>query len=71
MRLTIFSMKIYFFIKSTMEISNMDFSQATAEDICGLIDNTLSGQNDKIAYATKVLKAYTKHKSSISNFFII
>ena len=49
-----------------MDISSMDFSQATAEDICLLIDNTLSGDNEKIAYATKVLKAYTKHKASIS-----
>lgn len=49
-----------------MDISNMDFSQATAEDICLLIDNTLSGDNEKIAYATKLLKAYTKHKASIS-----
>lgn len=50
-----------------MDISNMDFNQATAEDICLLIDNTLSGDNQKIAYATKVLKAYSKHKASISN----
>ena len=54
-----------------MDISNMDFSQATAEDICLLIDNTLSGNNEKIAHSTKILKAYTKHKSSISTSIII
>lgn len=50
-----------------MEISNIDFSQLTADNVCALINNTLSGDNQKIAEATKILKAYTKHKSSISN----
>lgn len=54
-----------------MDVSNYDFSQATAEDICGLIDSTLSGDNERIAFSTKMLKAYTKHKSSISTHPLI
>lgn len=54
-----------------MEISNIDFSQLDAENICALINNTLSGDNQKIAEATKILKAYTKHKSSISNPLVL
>lgn len=53
-----------------MDISTMDFSKATAEDVCLLIDNILSGDNEKIAFATKVLKAYTKHIASLSIIFL-
>lgn len=49
---------------------NIDFNALTTEDICTLINNTLSGDNAKIAEATKLLKAYTKHKSSIRIAFI-
>lgn len=47
--------------------TTIDFSTFTPEHLCTLINNTLSGDNAKIAEATKMLKAYTKHKSSISN----
>lgn len=53
-----------------MNITNLDFGNATAEDICVLIDNTLSGNNEKIKNATKILKAYTKHKLSISTYIL-
>lgn len=54
-------------IKSTMETNlNIDFAALTSDDIITLINNTLSGDNAKISEATKLLKAYTKHKSSIS-----
>ncbi len=42
------------------------FTNATPADIIELIKQTLSGDNEKIKNATKVLKAYTKHNSSIS-----
>lgn len=49
-----------------MEVDASAFVNATPNDIIELIKQTLSGDNDKIKSATKILKAYTKHKSSIS-----
>ena len=49
-----------------MEVDASTFSNATPNDIIELIKQTLSGDNEKIKSATKILKAYTKHKSSIS-----
>lgn len=61
-----------FISQSTMDSTTThDFSAVTPEDICTLINNTLSGDNQKIASSTKILKAYTKHKASISILFIL
>ena len=54
-----------------MEIDASQFANATANDIIELIKQTLSGDNEKIKSATKILKAYTKHKSSISTLTFI
>lgn len=43
----------------------IDFNSLTAEQVILLIQESLSGDNEKIRHSTKVLKAYTKHKSSI------
>lgn len=43
----------------------IDYSQFTAEQVIELIQQSLSGDNEKIKQATKVLKIYTKHKGSI------
>jgi hypothetical protein len=54
-----------------MEVDASQFANATPTDIIELIKQTLSGDNEKIKNATKVLKAYTKHKSSISTLTYI
>ncbi len=48
-----------------MDITSIDYSSFTVDNVCTLINNTLSGDNRKISEATQILKAYTKHKSSI------
>lgn len=54
-----------------MDNPNIDFNSLTIDQVSCLIANILSGDNAKIAEATKILKAYTKHKSSISIFVFI
>jgi hypothetical protein len=49
-----------------MSTPQPDYSTLSSPDIDSLISNSLSGDNIKISEATKFLKAYTKHKSSIS-----
>ena len=45
--------------------SNLDFNNITPEQVIELVQETLSGDNEKIKHSTKILKAYSKHKSSI------
>ena len=45
--------------------SGVDYSAFTCEQVIELINGSLSGDNEKIKHATKMLKTYTKHKSSI------
>lgn len=45
-----------------MDEDTVDFSNVSAENICFLIDDILSGINQKITSATQFLKVYTEHK---------
>lgn len=52
-------------------IADTDLSTLDVTQIMQLIDSTLSGNNEHIQKATKILKAYTKHKVSIKNLAFI
>jgi hypothetical protein len=56
---------IVFRINFNIMDSGIDFNSLTAEQVVELIQQSLSGDNEKIKHSTKVLKAYAKHKGSI------
>jgi predicted extracellular nuclease len=48
-----------------------DFNNFSAEQVVELIQNSLSGDNEKIKQSTRVLKVYTKHRASIGTLSFI
>lgn len=52
-------------------MESIDFNSLGAEAVIALIQESLSGDNEKIQRSTKVLKAYSKHRASIGTLSFI